>query len=130
MAGRDEKRSNDPELTSEDAISRARSLIDRSPDFDAPSRLPRLAAQFRKLVHRTLAHHDKQSRTQLNAVVDALENVERRQAAVEVTMRGLASDIALQNERIGEVAASATTARRELIELGKAIPQPDPDPDG
>ncbi|HEY2041214.1 MAG TPA: glycosyltransferase [Jatrophihabitans sp.] len=109
------QQAQDPTASSS-AIDRARAMIHRAPDVTGPSRVPVLASYFRRLVYRTLAHHDEQSKDQLDALIDALAHLEEGQLALQASVSGLAADLNSQAERVEEISVGSHSARRELVE--------------
>ncbi len=111
----------DEPVAAPDVLDLGRRLLYSRPDFDSPSRYPRLARFVRRMVHRALAHHDEQLSHRLSALLSAAtarhEQGERRaQAMAEATTARIAE---LRQTTAG-VERTLSQQRAQLAEHGAA----------
>jgi glycosyltransferase involved in cell wall biosynthesis/SAM-dependent methyltransferase len=89
------------------ALDRARTGVASLPDLRTSSRVPRVAHKVRRVVYRTLAHHDEHARGQLESLLYAVEEA----VQVQQELRGQVAEATRQLHNVTFAALPESVAR-------------------
>lgn len=70
------------ENSQNDILAKAFTYFNLLPDLNTPSKMP-LVKIYRKIIYRALAHHDLQEKKRIEAILEAMSNIDKRIKSIE-----------------------------------------------